>query len=84
MEPFPARATMGYLSYLITGQKNLDVEVPDKHVLWLHVPALQMLMRLVAYGELMLKQKSHSSACVVSQAAWGDSHIPLFFLLSAI
>ena len=66
---------MGYLSYLITGLKNPDVEAPDKHVLGLHVPALQMLMRLVAYGELMMKQKSHSSACVVSEAAWGDSHI---------
>ena len=75
---------MGYLSYLITGLKNPDLAVPDKCVSELPVPALQAQMPLVAYGELMMKQKSHSFACVVSRAAWGDSHIPLFFLLPAI
>ncbi len=77
MEPFPARLTTGYLSYLITGQKNPDMVVPDKCVSELLVPALQAQMTLVAYG-------SHSSACVVSEALWGDSHTPLFFPPPAI
>lgn len=84
MESFPARLAIGYLSYLIIGQKNPDIAVPDKCVSELPVPALQAQMPLVAYGELMMKQKSHSSACVVSEAALVDSHILLFFLLPAI
>ena len=84
MEPSPVRPSTGYLSYLITGLKNPDVEIPDKCVFELPVSASQALMSLVACKELMLKQKSHSFACVVSEAAWGDSHIPQFFLLPAI
>ena len=72
MEPSSVHLATGYL---IIGLKNLYVEVPDKLVFELPVSALQVLTSLVAYGELMMKQKSHSSACVVSEAAWGDSHI---------
>ena len=75
MEPSPVRPSTGYLSYLITGLKNPDVEIPDKCVSELPVSALQAQMPLVVYGELMMKQKSHSFACVVSEAALVDSHI---------
>ena len=84
MEPSPVRPSTGYLSYLITGLKNPDVEIPDKCVSELPVSALQMLMRLVAYVELLMRPKSHSFACVVLEAAWGDSHIPRFSPLPAI
>ena len=83
MEPSPVHLATRYLSYRITGLKNPDMVVPDKCVSELPVSALQVLTSLVAYGELMMKQKSHSFACAVSRAAWGDSHIPLFFLLPA-
>ena len=75
MEPSPVHPAKGCLSYLITGLKNLDVEVPDKLVFKLPVSALRVLTSMVVYGELMMKQKSHSFACVVSEAAWGDSYI---------
>ena len=51
MEPSPVRPSTGYLSYLITGLKNPDVEVPDKCVFELPVSVLQVLMSLVACGE---------------------------------
>ena len=44
--------------YLITGLKNLDVEVPDKLVFELPVSALRVLTSLVVCGELLMKQKS--------------------------
>ena len=87
MEPSPVHPATGYLIYLIyliIGLKNLDVEVPDKLVFELPVSALRVLTSLVVCGELLMKQKSHSSACVVSEAALVDSHILLFFLLPAI
>ena len=69
MEPFPTRLTTGYLSYLITGLKNPDLAVPDKCVSELPASALQTLMFLMACGELMMKQKIRSFACVVLAAA---------------
>ena len=75
MEPSPVHPATRYLGYLITGLKNPDVEIPDKCVFELPVSALQVQMPLVAYEELMMKQKSHSSACVVSEAVLVDSHI---------
>ena len=75
MEPSPVHQAKGCLSYLITGLKNLDVEVPHKLVFELPVSALRVLTSLVVCGELLMKQKSHSSACVVSEAALVDSHI---------
>ena len=75
MEPSQVHPATRYLSYLITGLKNPDLAVPDKCVSELPVSALQAQIPMVAYGELMMKQKSHSSACVVSEAALVDSHI---------
>ena len=84
MEPSPVHLATRYLSYRITGLKNPDMVVPDKCVSELPVSALQVLTSLVAYGELMMKQKSHSFACVVSEALWEDNHTLLFFYLLAI
>ena len=68
----------------MTCLKNLDMAVPDKCVSELPVSALQAQMPLVAYGELILKQKSHSFAYVVLAVALGDSHILRFSPLPAI
>ena len=79
MEPSPVHRTMGYRMVCL---KNPDMAVPDKHVLGLHVSALQAMLILVACGELKLK--SHSFVCVVSEVLWEDNHTLRFSHLLAI